>query len=95
MARVAVSIIALRYPAEATFPNEIIEVFEQMGAWNAQEDFTYTGRVNLDLGEAEFPARRDALIAAIRARLPGDEADRLIVLLEEHSWDVSFFVDCF
>lgn len=47
MARVAVPIIHLVYPADAAYDHRIVDVFERAGTWQPQETYTFTGRVSV------------------------------------------------
>lgn len=94
MANVAVPVIRLRYHAADAYPNDIVDVFEKAGVWSQHEDYTFTGRVSLDPENHETPQRKAAITAELRALMPTTEANRLLALLDAHSWDVSFFVDC-
>ena len=101
MAKVAVPIVKLAYPGAFTFPNEIYEIFEGEGVWNPNEDFTFTGRICLERdrsvrNDAEVDAKRDRIRKRLVEVVEDKEAlNRLLALLDEHEWDVSFFVDCY
>jgi len=94
MAKVAVPIIKITYPAEHAYSSELYELFEQEGVWNPNEDFTFTGRVTVPRDAESAPALRRRLSEKIRELLGEDAGGRLMRLLEECDWDVSFFVDC-
>jgi hypothetical protein len=93
MAKVIVPIVKLDYSAEAMFDNEVMEVFWGFGIWK-DDEVTYTGRVALDLSTDAGRGIRLAAIQSIRLHLGADQAERLIALLDEYEWDLSFFVDC-
>jgi hypothetical protein len=97
MSKATVPIIKLTYPPEFSFPNECFDVFQEEDVWNTPEDFTFTGRVSIEEGSRHenYLEKREAVKAKLRVRLSADEAERLITLLDEHGWDVSFFVDCY
>ncbi|GEM_PF-4659488 len=95
MAKVAVPIIKLRYDSADAYPNDVVAVFEDAGAWTPAEDYTFTGRVSIDADTPkERTAQRNAIAAKLCTIMPRAQAERLITLLDEHNWDVSFFVDC-
>ncbi len=94
MAKVAVPIIKLKYPSEYTFSNEIHEVFEAEGVWNSNEEFTFTGRVSINRRDPEADAKKLRIMERLERILDPKEAKRLFRLLDDHNWDVSFFVDC-
>lgn len=93
--RVAVPIIKLTFAAEDAYPNEIVEVFERAGVWNPEETHTFTGRVSVPIRDSASDAVRTHLRAELRKILPAEDADRLIGLLDEYGWDVSFYVDTY
>jgi hypothetical protein len=89
MAKVCVPIIKLKYDDEKdAFDLELANIFEE-GGLQTEGEFTYTMRVT-----AESPDKRKALERSIRKRLPEEQAERIIVILNQNNWDVSFFVDC-
>lgn len=94
MAKVAVPIIKLHYPSDYAFPNEIHEVFEAEGVWNPAEDFTFTGRVSISPEDPHANAKKLRVMEKLEEILEPGEAKRLFQLLDDHNWDVSFFVDC-
>ncbi len=94
MAKVAVPIIKLKFPLECAFSNEIHEVFEAEGAWNSNEDFTFTGRVSVNPRDRGSDAKKRRIVKRLRKILEPEEAQRLLRLLDDHAWDVSFFIDC-
>jgi len=94
MAKVAVPIVKLEYPSEYAFPNEIHEIFEEEGAWNPNEDFTFTARVSIDPQDPGAGARKLRIKNRLEEILEPDEAAILLRLLDDHNWDVSFFIDC-
>lgn len=87
MAKAVVPIIALSY-GEA-FDLDAYDVFAEKGV-NGDDDFTFTIRVSVTDMD-----RRSSVRQALRERLPGDQAERLIKLLDDNEWDVSFLVNCF
>ena len=87
MARAVIPIIALTY-GEA-FDLDALDVFSEHGV-NGEDEFTFTTRVSVT-----DPASRGAVREALRSRLPADQAERLVALLDGNEWDVSFLVDCF
>ncbi len=87
MARVCVPINKLHYNEEDTFDLDLAEIIDEEGVY-ANEEFTHTMRISV-----EDTARRKALEDKIRRQLPSDKADRIVKILEENDWDVSFFVD--
>jgi len=54
-----------------------------------EDEFTHTTRITVS-----DPERREAIRRRIRVQAP-TEAKRLINLLDDNEWDVSFFVDTF
>jgi hypothetical protein len=100
MAKVAVPIIKLRYPAEYAFHNSIQDVFEAAGAWREEEAYTYTGRMTVyeshnPNAEAQKAQIEQGLRALVEAGVIDDQdLNALLALFKEHDWDVSFFVDC-
>jgi hypothetical protein len=86
MARVCVPIIKLHYNEEDTFDLDLAEIIDE--DVYANEEFTYTMRISV-----EDTSRRKSLEDKIRRQLPADKADRILKILEENDWDVSFFVD--
>ena len=87
MAKVCVPIIKLHYNEEDTFDLGLAEIIDEEGVY-AEDEFTYTMRISV-----EDIARRKSLEDKIRRQLPSDKADRIVKILEENDWDVSFFVD--
>jgi len=87
MAKAMIPIIALAY--EEAFDLDAYDVFVKKGA-SGDDDYTLTIRVNV-----ADPRDRTVLREALRGRLLGDQAERLIKLLDDNEWDVSFLVDCF
>lgn len=95
MAKVAVPIIKLRYNDADAYHKDIVGVFEDAGVWQQEEDYTFTGRVSISADTPDEEAtQRTALVGKVREVLPPRQADRLIALLDEPGWNVSFFVDC-
>jgi hypothetical protein len=87
MTKAIIPITMLRH--NGGFPLDAVEVFSDHDA-QGDDDLTYTMRVTV-----EEEDRRLVIAAALRERLPEDEAQALIKLLDEHDWDVSFLVDTF
>ena len=87
MARVCVPIIKLHYNEEDAFDLGLAEIIDEEGVY-AEEEFTYTMRISV-----EDTARRKSLEDKIRRQIPSDKTDRMLKILEENDWDVSFFVD--
>ena len=87
MARVCVPIIKVHYNEEDTFDLGLAEIIDEEGVY-ADEEFTCTMRINV-----QDTAGRKSLEDKIRRQLPSDRADRILKILEENDWDVSFFVD--
>lgn len=87
MAKVVVPIIALK--CGEAFDLDAFDVLQEHGV-TGNDEFTFTVRVSVADEE-----RRRAVREALTERLPVDQAKRLIKLLEENEWDVSFLVDCF
>ena len=85
-------IIELSMNPNWTFDLELLDCFtdEEQGS----DDFTYTMRVSI------MDENRRATIRSDLQAYAGDDEERLvevrqlISLLDEHDWDVSFFVDC-
>ena len=105
MAKVAVPVIKLKYRHDDAFPNAIVDVFEEAKAWSPNEQFTFTGRVNLPRGSLgspkELKAKRQEIVEALEKVFKEHYAadwerplKRLIRILNKHDWDISFFVDC-
>lgn len=101
MAKVAVPILKLSYNPRDAFPNEIHEIFVEENVWNGNEEFTFTGRVSLCRGDVQ--AKRDRIKEKIRMLFENHYGpanwkspyDTLIGMLDQHNWDVSFYVDCY
>jgi hypothetical protein len=93
VAKVAVPIVWLSWQSESAFPNEVHEVFQDEGAWNAVEDFTFTGRVSIDPKDPQANAKKLRIMEKLERILDPGEAKRMFQLLDDHDWDVSFFVD--
>lgn len=89
MTKAVIPIVAVRYEHEDAFDLEAFEVFAEHGL-NGDDDLTFTMRVST----ADETAR-DRIREAMRARLPDDQARRLLQFMDENEWDVSFLVDCF
>jgi len=87
MTKAIIPIIALQHASG--FPLDAASVFEELDA-QGDDELTYTMRVTV-----EEEDRRLVIAAALRERLPEDEAQALIKLLDENDWDVSFLVDTF
>lgn len=87
MARVCVPIIKVQYDKEDSFDLGLAEIIDEEDVY-ADEEFTYTMRISV-----EDASRRKSLEDKIRRQLPADKADRILKILEENDWDVSFFVD--
>ena len=94
MAKVAVPIIKIKYPSEYAFSNEIHEIFQAEGVWNSNEAFTFTGRVSINREDPGANAKKLRILEQLEEILDPHEAKRLSQLLDDHNWDVSFFVDC-
>ena len=94
MAKVAVPIIKLKYPSGYAFPNEIHEAFEAEGIWNPHEDYTFTGRVSINPEDSDSNRKKLRVLERLEELLEPHEARRLFQLLDDHNWDLSFFVDC-
>lgn len=100
MAKVAVAILKLHYNGRDAYPNEIHEIFMEENAWKSNEDFTFTGRVSIGVGETP---RKERIKERIKYLFKGHYGAKaweepyttLIKLLDDNNWDVSFFVDCF
>jgi len=87
MTKAIIPITMLRH--NGGYPLDAAEVFNDHDA-QGDDELTYTMRVTV-----EEEDRRLVIAAALRERLPEDEAQALIKLLDEHDWDVSFLVDTF
>lgn len=96
MAKVAVPVIKLKYEEADVFDLDV-DLFQRFGHWTPLEEYTYTGRVTVEeSGGLTVEDNRAALREAIRTLLAGrdpEQAERLVALLDQHAWDVSFFVD--
>lgn len=99
MAQAMVPISQLRYAKEDVFPLDACEILDLiLGDHRPEEPFTYTFRVGspYDPGTPEFTAWREDAAHHLRMQVADKEAvERLITLLDQHNWDVSFFVDSF
>jgi len=89
MTKAIIPIIGLNLNHASGFPLDAVEVFSDHDA-QGDDDLTYTMRVTV-----EEEDRRLVIAAALRERLPEDDAQALIKLLDENDWDVSFLVDTF
>jgi hypothetical protein len=87
MAKAVIPIIDLKY--RDPYDLSAYDVFAEH-AVNGDDEFTFTMRVSVDDRERRSALRRD-----IEARLPSDQAERLLHLLDISDWDVSFLVDCY
>lgn len=87
MAKVCVPIIKLHYNEKDAFDLELAEIIDEEGVCT-EEEFTHTVRVVV-----RKTAKRKSLEDKIRRRLPPDKANRIVKILKENGWDVSFFVD--
>lgn len=87
MTRAVIPIIALKY--REAFDLDALDVFTEHGV-NSEDEFTFTTRVSVS-----DPDRREPIRQALAERLPPDQAERLIKLLDDNEWDVSFLADCF
>ena len=101
MARIAIPVIALRATdLSLVFDNSIQDLFEAAGAWQAEEQFTYTGRLTVYGDHDEADAQKAQITNGLRAmeadgRLDAGQADVLLALFQKHDWDISFFVDTY
>jgi len=99
MAKVMVPIIKLKYDRQDAFPLAACEVLDLiMGDQRPEEPFTYTFRVGCPYdfsSEREaFDAWREQAVHDLRMQVEDKAAvERLIALLDDHEWDVSFLVD--
>lgn len=76
-----VPIIQLKYDVD--WPNDILN--EVLESYEVPDEFTYTMRLSVP------EEKRQEIREQLESR---DDADGLLELLDEHDWDVSFFVDC-
>jgi len=90
MAKVMVPIIQLKH--DKGFSLHAYDVLSSSSGYCGQEDFTFTFRLSLCDGE-ESTDERERLKKRLREET--DDAEALIQLLDEHEWDVSFFVDTY
>lgn len=82
---------ALRYDEKEGFPVKAAHIFYEEGFMD-DDPYSYTMRVSVC-----HESNRADLRRILRRRLPRDQAQRLIELLDENDWEVSFFVgsvDC-
>lgn len=93
--KIVVPVIKLQFVREDAYPLDLFDIFEQSGCWNPQEDYTFTGRLSLDPEDPDTPAIKAQVAARIREVLAPEEAERILALLNQHNWDVSFYVDTF
>lgn len=81
MAREFAPIIEVKYPR--SWPNDLItNVLEE---FEISDDFTYTMRLAVPEEKRQ----------EVRDQLKERGAEDLVKLLDEHAWDVSFFVDTY
>lgn len=74
------------------FDTEIYDLLYASSGYQPEEDFTF--RMSLDLTNEHDREERNYVMARLQSRgTPG--AEQLIELLEENTWDVSFFADFF
>ena len=87
MAKVIVPVIKLNYSQEDAYDLRAAELFANLG-FHVDDPYTYTMRVTVvnDSGRREVREKLAELLGT-------EEAQRLIKVLEENDWDVSFFVD--
>lgn len=76
------------------FTEEAYDLFHAARGYEETDDFTFTFRISLDLDTEEGRAERDYIMGRLYA-LNVDGAEELIMLLDEHAWDVSFLADFF
>ena len=88
MTKAIIPIIKLQH--DGGFPLEASEIFGEYG-YEGQDEYTYTMRVTV-----ENKDHRRQIAEDLGARLfDRKEAERLVKLLDENDWDVSFLVDTF
>lgn len=76
------------------FGHEVYDLLHASKGYQAEEDYTFTFRMSLDLSTEEGRTEREYIMTRLRSlQLPGAEA--LIELFESNDWDVSFFADFF
>lgn len=88
MAKVVVPISSVKYDRDQAYPLAVAEVFAEL-VLEGPDELTYTMRVRV----AEVFGHREKARKMLKERLEPEEAERLLKLLDEHDWDVSFFVD--
>ena len=87
MAKVIVPVIKLNHSQEDAYDLRAAGLFANLG-FHVDDPYTYTMRVTV-VNDSDRHELRDKL-----AELLGtEEARRLIRVLEQNDWDVSFFVD--
>jgi hypothetical protein len=89
MAKVMVPVCSIQYEEGDTYPLEAVDVLYMSGFMD-DDCYTSTMRVSVP-----HETERGDIRQALRQKLPRDEADRLIKLLDDNNWDVSFFVDAY
>lgn len=91
MAKVMVPIIKLKH--DETFSLDAYDVLRTSFGYQENEEFTFTFRLSVpDEGVMGLDERERV---KKRLREETDQAEALIQLLDEHEWDVSFFVDTY
>jgi hypothetical protein len=88
-----VPISKLQFAAQDAYPLDLLDIFEESAHWNSSDDYTFTGRFALDPESPDAPAIKQGIADRIRETLDPEQADRVLALLEEHGWDVSFYCD--
>lgn len=93
MAKMMVPIIKLKH--DSGFSLEAYDVLHGSPGYQELEDYTFTFRLSVSPEVDETAqAERERIKQRLRESVP-EEAEALIALLEEHEFDVSFFVDTF
>jgi hypothetical protein len=89
MARKLIPIVCVNYSDKNAFPLAALDVFEAESV-DREDDYTYTRRISVQ----DVTTRR-ILRNRLHESLEKAEAERLIKILDDHDWDVSFLVDTY
>lgn len=76
----------------AHFPVEIADLVRDHAMWYDDPNCD-TGRLDLDAGDARFAPVIERIRNGLPGVLPPEKQEQLLGLLNDHNWNVSFFVD--
>jgi tellurite resistance-related uncharacterized protein len=91
--RTMVPIVKIKFDQKDAYPLDLLDIFEESGHWNRADEYTFTGRFTLDPEHPNTPEVKEEITDRIHEVLDPEQANRILALLDDNDWDVSFYAD--